>query len=492
MQLQTYYIACTLLSLIILYGISLMSKVKTAVKGNLLNSIATALAIIVALIYFEIFPQKAVLYIIILCMAIGIIIGLYLTKKVRMIEMPQLVAFLNGIGGAASLIVGGCTLFVTNSKFELATAIIALIIGTMTFTGSLIAAAKLSNLISVRPVTWKFHQVLIGISIISILVIIALFIIVNNLPILLLLLIATILSGFLGVAIVIRVGGADMPITISLLNSFSGVAGSICGMAIGDILLVSVGGIVGASGLILTQIMCESMNSSLLKILQGKTTTKTSEEKLSISENDKYKNQNGSIENESIENKSIENDSTKKELKASEVLSKAKKVIIVPGYGMALAQAQHLVKQLSDTLESNGSEVKFAIHPVAGRMPGHMNVLLCEVDVDYDQLYEMDDINDEFSSCDVCIVVGANDVLNPAARDAVDTPIYGMPILNVDRAKHIIFCNYDLKPGYAGIDNPLYKRTEDVSLLLGDASETLQNLLNELNEELKCQYKAAM
>ena len=166
---------------------------------------------------------------------------------------------------------------------------------------------------------------------------------------------------------------------------------------------------------------------------------------------------------------------------AIRVLSKAKKVIIVPGYGMAIAQAQHLVKQLSDTLEKNGAEVKYAIHPVAGRMPGHMNVLLCEADVEYEQLYEMDDINEEFKDCDVCIVVGANDVLNPAARESEGTPIYGMPILNVDESKHIIFCNMSLNPGYAGVDNPLYNRSSGMSLLLGDASETLEQLLNELN-----------
>lgn len=478
MQLQTYYLACALLSLLILYGISLMSKVETAVKGNYLNSIAVTLAIIITIIYFDIFPQKSVLYVILVCMAIGVIIGLYLTKKVEMIQMPQLVALLNGIGGAASLIVGGCTIFVASSKFESITSIIALIIGTITLTGSLIAAAKLSNRISVKPIIWKFHQTIIVISIIILLIIITSFIIINNLPILLLAVITFILSGLLGIAIVIRVGGADMPITISLLNSFSGVAGSICGMAIGDILLVSVGGIVGASGLILTQIMCKSMNSSILKIFQGKTTTKNSVEEESVI----VRNDN----NEDVkDDKEVEKSSTEKELTAYEVLSQAKKVIIVPGYGMALAQAQHLVKQLADALEGNGAEVKYAIHPVAGRMPGHMNVLLCEVDIEYEKLYEMDDINDEFSSCDVCIVVGANDVLNPAAREAEGTPIYGMPILNVDQSKYIIFCNYDLKPGYAGIENPLYKRKNNVSLLLGDASETLQSLLNELNEELK-------
>jgi NAD(P) transhydrogenase subunit beta len=281
------------------------------------------------------------------------------------------------------------------------------------------------------------------------------------------------------------VGGADMPITISLLNSLSGVAGAIAGMAVNDLLLVSVGGIVGASGLFLTQIMCKSMNRSLMDILLGKTSSVGSPKvvKNAVFVESVFEDLNETPENYATveEQGELSYNETHENRDKSEILKIAKSVIIVPGYGMALAQAQHLVKQLADKMEVNGAEVKFAIHPVAGRMPGHMNVLLAEADVPYEKLFEMDDVNDTFSETDVVIVIGANDVINPAARDAKDTPIYGMPVLNVDKAREIFICNYDLQPGYAGVDNPLYNRTEGVYMLLGDAKESLNELLDRLN-----------
>lgn len=260
-----------------------------------------------------------------------------------------------------------------------------------------------------------------------------------------------------------------MPITISLLNSFSGVAGAIAGMAIGDILLVAIGGIVGASGLLLTQIMCRAMNRHLMDILLGKTSAGAAPS----AEDTVEKPTDPEPAAESVQ-------AGQPDSSPAALLKSARRVVIIPGYGMALAQAQHLVKQLSDRLETNGAEVKFAIHPVAGRMPGHMNVLLCEADVPYDKLYEMDAINPEFGETDVAIIIGANDVVNPAAREAEGTPIYGMPVLNADQAKHIIICNYDLKPGYAGVENPLYSRKEGVTLLLGDAGETLRGMLESI------------
>jgi len=465
MESFIYYIICAGLSITVLIGIALMSKVKTAVLGNTLSSVATALAIIVTLIYFDILPERGSTYIILSCLIIGGVMGAFLAQKVRMIQMPQLVATLNGFGGAASALVGGAAMYTTNTTFGLITAVVALIVGTITLTGSLIAAGKLSNTIEGKPVILRGHLALMT-STITLLVMIILSIPILDVSMHIITIVSILLSAFLGIGIAIRVGGADMPITISLLNSLSGIAAAIAGLAISDLLLVSVGGIVGASGLLLTQIMCKSMNSSLLNILLGKTSVA---KKISI-------------ENTLINYKE---NSVEEELTAAEALEKAKKVIIVPGYGMAIAQAQHLVKQLSDTLEKNGAEVKYAIHPVAGRMPGHMNVLLCEADVEYEQLYEMDDINEEFKDCDVCIVVGANDVLNPAAREAEGTPIYGMPILNVDESKHIIFCNMSLNPGYAGVDNPLYNRSEGISLLLGDASETLEILISELRGKEK-------
>jgi NAD/NADP transhydrogenase beta subunit len=458
-----YYILCGILSVSILFGISLMSKVKAAVTGNLISSVATALAIIITLWYQEIFTETMALTIIFICIAIGSLIGLYLSKKVKMIQMPELVALLNGVGGAASALVGGITLFYSNTQFEITTAIIALIIGCLTLVGSLIAAGKLAKIINGRPVIFPFHQFLTLFTAVLLFGIIVMTFFVESPTIFLIA--AVVLSSFFGLVFAIRIGGADMPITISLLNSLSGVAGSIAGMAIGDILLVAVGGIVGASGLLLTQIMCRAMNRKLTEILFGQV---------------KKKNLNKpTVSTKEPEVK------VKQTVDTSDILKSAKKAIIVPGYGMALAQAQHLVKQLANQLENNGAEVKYAIHPVAGRMPGHMNVLLAEADVDYDQLYEMEVINDEFKDCDVCIVVGANDVINPAAREAEGTPIYGMPILNVDQAKHVIICNYDLKPGYAGVENPLYDNNENITLCLGDAKDTLQTLIADASAKVE-------
>ncbi|OQA22672.1 MAG: NAD(P) transhydrogenase subunit beta [Actinobacteria bacterium ADurb.Bin346] len=251
-----------------------------------------------------------------------------------------------------------------------------------------------------------------------------------------------------------------MPITISLLNSLSGVAGSIAGMAVGDLLLVSIGGIIGASGLFLTQIMCKAMNRSLRSILLGKTS-------MSVSNAIKEKE-------EHADEKSLEKDPV-------EALKDAKKVVIIPGYGMALSQSQFEVKKLVDLLESKNIKVDFAIHPVAGRMPGHMNIILCEADIPYDKLNDMDSINPLLDSYDAALIIGANDVVNPAARDAEGTPIYGMPIINADKAKHVIICNYDLKPGYSGVDNPLYEKKDGVSLLLGDAKKTIAKLVKDLS-----------
>ena len=244
------------------------------------------------------------------------------------------------------------------------------------------------------------------------------------------------MSGLFGLLFTFKIGGADMPIAISLLNSLSGVAGAISGLAIGNVLLVSIAGIVGASGLLLTQIMCKAMNRKLIDILLGKTTVNVSNQKNVVAE--------------------IKTDESTKD--PYKVIKEAKNIIIIPGYGMAIAQAQFVVKELADIIKKNGASVKFAIHPVAGRMPGHMNVLLAEVDIDYDDLYDMDTINPEFKDADVVIVVGANDVINPSARDKEGTPIYGMPILNADEAKQVFIFNYDLKPGYSGVNNSLYQK----------------------------------
>ena len=487
----TYYIFCGILSIAVLVGISLMSKVKTAVAGNLISAVSILLGVAITLYYKGIFSAWSIYGFIL----IGILVGGALARRVKMIEMPQLVALLNGVGGLASAMVGILSLLgigMLVSKYMMfvnLTSVLAIIIGLVTLFGSLVASAKLHKLLPQKPVRWKNHAtilntlvfIMVGVTIASV------FIADNSTVLYIVLILSIIVSSVFGYAFAIRVGGADMPITISLLNSLSGVAGAIAGMAVNDLLLVSVGGIVGASGLFLTQIMCRAMNRSLMDILLGKTSTAGSaktyqkdalvEPLFTVDPLNEYK-----VETiESSETPVSSAVPVSSVVDKSEILKSAKSVIIVPGYGMALAQAQHLVKELADKFEGNGAEVKFAIHPVAGRMPGHMNVLLAEADVPYEQLFEMDDVNDTFVDTDVVIVIGANDVINPAARDATDTPIYGMPVLNVDEAKEVFICNFDLQPGYAGVDNPLYNRNEGVYMLLGDAKDSLNELLNRLN-----------
>ena len=472
MTVTIYYVLCAVLSLLVLLGISMMSKVKTAVAGNILSAASVLVGIVATLLFNDIVSAWSI-YVYI---AIGALIGGMLSARVKMIEMPQLVALLNGVGGLASALVGILTLAgigVTGGSYVLfsnVTSVLAVVVGMVTLTGSLVAAGKLHNRISQRPVVWKNHSAILnaGLLVLAVTVIYTLFVgkvLSPSVDISIILVVSIVVSALFGYAFSIRVGGADMPITISLLNSLSGVAGAIAGMAIGDILLVSVGGIVGASGLFLTQIMCRSMNRSLMDILTGKTSVASKPAvKTSTVAAAPQKSVAGGLKPTPCE-----------------MLQSAGSVILVPGYGMALAQAQHLVRQLADKLEENGASVKYAIHPVAGRMPGHMNVLLAEADVPYEQLYEMEVVNDEFKDTDVVMVIGANDVLNPAARDAVDTPIYGMPVLNVDEAKHVIICNYDMQPGYSGVDNPLYEKEEGVSLMLGDAKQSLTKLLTKFD-----------
>ena len=464
-----YYIICVLLSVAVLTGISFMSKVKTAVAGNLISAVSVLLGIIITLIYKDIFSAWTVY----IFMLIGVLFGSALALRVKMIQMPQLVALLNGVGGLASALVGILSLLGIGNLineypvFVSVTSVLAIVVGLVTLFGSLVAAGKLHKLLPQKSVVWKNHSTIVTGFVVILICTIIYSAFTSNTSIVLI--VSVVISSLFGYAFAIRVGGADMPITISLLNSLSGVAGAIAGMAVNDLMLVSVGGIVGASGLFLTQIMCKAMNRSLSDILLGKTSVDKSRTKADIQ-----------FVEESTEEEVHETEDNLLIIKRDkgEIIRSAKSVIIVPGYGMALAQAQHLVRTLSDKFEENGAEVKFAIHPVAGRMPGHMNVLLAEADIPYEKLYEMDVVNEEFADTDLVIVIGANDVINPAARDAKDTPIYGMPVLNVDHAKEIFICNFDLQPGYAGVDNPLYKRKEGVYLLLGDAKESISDLIN--------------
>lgn len=467
-----YFILCGVLALGVLVGLSLLSKVKTAVAGNMISILCTAGAIVITMFKYDLI-QATGLWI---CMALGLFIGVYWSFKLQMIQMPQVVALLNGFGGAAAALVAIVALLdvAVLSTFALVTGALALVVGSLTLTGSLVAAGKLHKVLSQKPIIWKGHQAITTISLILTISSVVLMCI-PSIPLPATAIFGLLISGFFGVAFTVRVGGADMPITISLLVSLSGVADGIAGMAISNILLVSLGGIVGASGLLLTKVMCNAMNRSLSDILTGKTSVTSpatvskpaeSSENVTDDTGEPLLSQQPGKETAPVDN-------------LGELLQNARKVIIIPGYGMALAQAQQKVRQLADTLEKNGAVVDFAIHPVAGRMPGHMNVLLAEADVPYEKLRGMDEINDEFGDCDLAIVIGANDVINPAANTAEGTPIYGMPILNVDLAKNAIICNYDLNPGYAGVDNPLYTKP-GVIMMLGNAEETVQTLIDYL------------
>ena len=473
-----YYAIAGVLSIAVLIGISLMSKVKKAVTGNLIGSISMFFAILLTLWYFNLFTVVELW----IAMLLGAGIGLFVARKVKMIQMPQLVGLLNGFGGIASMIAGLLTVINGNETdtFSMITAGLAIVIGGLTFAGSVVAAGKLHKVFPQKPIVLKGHQFWTMLTLILSLVTVPLFAVTffKGAPMqAILLILASVFSLAFGVIFSIRVGGADMPITISLLNSLSGVAGAIAGMAINDVLLVSVGGIVGASGLLLTQIMCKSMNRKLLDILLGKTSAPSGPKKAAPAATPIAPKAEPKPAQQS----------------PADWLREAKRVIIVPGYGMALSQAQPLVKQMAETLAENGAEVDYAIHPVAGRMPGHMNVLLAEVDVPYEKLREMGDINPEFANTDVVLVVGANDVVNPAANTAEDTPIYGMPILDVADAKHIIFCNFDDKPGYAGVDNPLYHAEADKAVLIaGDAKATLNELLAGMREPAKATAPAGV
>ena len=452
-----YYILSAICVGLVLLGINLMSKVKLSVKGNALSAFAMIAAMAVTLFRYDIFSSAAAIALFI-ALAIGAVLGLYGAKVVKMIAMPQTVALLNGLGGAASALVACVTAIDgAGSSFEAATAGLALAVGAVTLTGSLIAAGKLARLLDARPKKLPGHNAILAVLLVASVAGIVLQTVCGGTWAIL----TAIATLILGVIFVIRVGGADMPITISLLNSLSGVAGGIAGMAINDPMLVVIGGIVGASGLLLTQDMCKAMNRKLGTILSGNTTAAPAKAAPAAEE---------APEEAPAEDVKI----TEADVAAK--LQAAKKVIIVPGYGMALSQAQEDVGALAAALEKRGAEVKFAIHPVAGRMPGHMSVLLCEADIDYEKLFMMEDINDDFADCDIAIVIGANDVTNPAANTAEGTPIYGMPVLSVENAPMTVFCNFDTKPGYAGVPNPLYE-ADNVLLMLGDAKESVRKLV---------------
>ena len=458
-----YSIIAAILAIAILYGLHLMSNVRKAPTGNIICAAAMALAIIITMLRDNSFGSLQLW----IAIAIGMAFGLFLSNKVKMIQMPQLVAFLHGFGGGAAAILGLIMLVDVGpeSAFHRIDACLALCSGMTTIAGSFVAAGKLHRLLPQKPIVLPrpstVVNLLLGVMLLSLVV-------YNIAPTFLPLLMIGLMfiTGTLfGIVFTMRVGGADMPITISLLNSMGGISCAIAGFAVSDPLLIAVGGIIGSAGYMLTRVMCKAMNRRLMPILLGESTTSTKKPGAAPAM---------AKANAQIAAKSAAPAENRDE-RLARVLKNAKNVIIVPGYGMALAQAQHQVKNLADTLEKNGAKVDYAIHPVAGRMPGHMNVLLAEANVDYEHMLEMDKVNPMFKDADLAIIIGANDVVNPAANTAEGTPIYGMPILDVDNAKNIVICNFDEKPGYAGVDNPLYTKP-GVIMKLGDASKTVAEL----------------
>lgn len=456
MQAFAYILA----SILFILGLKQLGSASTARRGNLLSSLGMLLAV-VATLSGSGFSWAWILA----GMAIGGGIGAVAAKRVAMTGMPEMVALFNGSGGVASLLVAwasqlnpGPEGLATSSAIPL---FLAVLIGGVTFTGSLVAWAKLAEKIDGKPVMFKGQQI-VNIAVLAAILLCGLLFILNSGGTLNPWLILTVLLSFVfGVMVVIPIGGADMPVVIALLNSYSGLAACAAGFIISNTVLIVSGSLVGASGIILTGIMCKAMNRSLSNVLfSGFGAADTG-------------GAGAAVEGEA---KPINADDT------YYILEAASSVVFVPGYGMAVAQAQHAVKELGALLEENGTEVSFAIHPVAGRMPGHMNVLLAEADVPYDQLVEPEDVNPNMPATDVAVVIGANDVVNPAAREDETSPLYGMPIINVDQARTCIVLKRSLRPGYAGVENPLFFR-ENTRMLLGDAKSSVQNLVSQFKED---------
>ncbi len=446
--IQLAYVASAALFIM---GLKLLGSAATARKGNTLSAVGMLVAIVAALI-----DQGIVSYQwIIIGVLVGGLIGAAAARLVQMTSMPEMVALFNGFGGLASLLVGWAALSGDASMFTVITIVLSVLIGGVTFTGSLIAYGKLSETLGSGAIMFRGQQVVNSLIVLGI---IGAAVMLSMDPTNTTWLYAVIgLSLLFGIMAVIPIGGADMPVVISLLNSYSGLAACAAGFAINNNILIVAGSLVGASGIILTQIMCKSMNRSLGNVLFSGFGSGVTE--ATVVE--------GEIKPISVED-------------AYYVLEAATNVAIIPGYGMAVAQAQHVVKELCELLEQNGAEVNFGIHPVAGRMPGHMNVLLAEADVPYDQLLEMDEINPRMETVDVAIVIGANDVVNPAAREVESSPIYGMPVINVDTAKTVFVLKRSMASGFAGIENPLFYK-ENTRMLFGDAKESIGGLIREFS-----------
>jgi NAD(P) transhydrogenase subunit beta len=430
-----------------------LSNPKRARTGNFIAMGGMALAIVAT--FFQ--PGLGHIGLIVVGMVIGAVVGIPASRLVKMTAMPQLVAIFNGVGGGAAALVSmteflGYSHATKPPTYATLEVLLGVLIGTVSFAGSAIAFIKLQELITGRPITYPGQQVvnaLLGLTAVGLVIAV---LVTASTPLLWALLAV---SALLGILLVLPIGGADVPVLISLLNSLTGLAVAASGFTLGNNLLIVAGTLVGASGLLLTQMMCKAMGRSLPNILFsafGSATTSAA---------------SGSQEDRPVRSATPED--------IGVMLAYAHKVAIIPGYGLAVAQAQHIARELADELENKGIDVFYAIHPVAGRMPGHMNVLLAEANVPYDKLLEMDEANPQLSQCDVALVVGANDTVNPAAREA-GSPISGMPIINADDAAQVVFLKRSMRPGFAGIENELLFN-EKTTLVFGDAKETLTKMV---------------
>ena len=439
-----------------IFGLKGLSHPKTAVRGNLLGATGMLIAVVVTLL-----DKRIVDFTMIIAgLVIGALIGTVLALKVEMTAMPQLVAVFNGLGGGASALVAGSALYENPSPDAIfvSASVASGIIGAVTFFGSGVAFAKLQGLMKERPIRYKGEQIVKALM--AIVALLLGVILVLNPSVLPLYWIMLAVSSVLGVLLTIAIGGADMPVVIALLNSYSGLAASATGFVLENNALIISGSLVGASGIILTNLMCKAMNRSLLNVLFG-----GFGEVKAGPEDDIYE---GKVKATSPEEVAL-------------LLEGARRVVIVPGYGMAVAQAQYAVRDLFNLLESRGTEVDFAIHPVAGRMPGHMNVLLAEVDIPYEKMKELEEANPLFEQTDVVIVIGANDVVNPLAQTDPKSPIAGMPVLEVWKAKTVVVIKRSLSPGFAGIPNPLFAM-DNTLMLFADAKKAVQEIVNALKE----------
>ncbi len=463
-------LAYLIASMLFIVAFKLMTSPRTAVKGNYLGAVGMAIALIAACFEKPVLAaldERGVwpLVLVAIAAAIGAVIGAVMALKYPMTGMPQMVALLNGFGGAASTLVAGAELWNTTgaaslsgaplpawTQFAIATAFTGLI-GAVTFWGSLVAFAKLEELPRFKkPWTDPNRQwINLGLAVVSLLLLWGVCANPSSNVLFWLLVIA---SSGLGITLTLPIGGADMPVVICLLNSYSGLAAAAAGFVMDNSVLVIAGSLVGASGLILTAIMCKAMNRSLVGVLFGGLGTTAV-----VSGDDVYA---GKIKIASAEEIAM-------------ILEGADRVVIVPGYGLAVAQAQHAVREFADALEKRGVTVEYAIHPVAGRMPGHMNVLLAEADIAYEKLREMDDINPTFPETDVAIVIGANDVVNPSARTDPKSPIAGMPILDVDKARTVVVVKRSLSPGFAGVPNPLFA-ADNTLMYFADGKKAILDL----------------